>query len=58
MNQIGTDGLNEDEPLFTARLAAEQCTFKDGTVVYCWRLDWACSDDVLDEWALHLRRFC
>lgn len=56
MNQMGTHGLAEDKPLFTAWLAAEQCTFKDGTKVHCWRLDWACSDDVLDEWALHLRR--
>lgn len=24
--------------------------------MHCWRLDWACSDNVLDEWALHLRR--
>ena len=56
MNQMGIDGLNEDKPFFTAWLAAEQCAFKDGTVVYCWCLDWAGSDDVLDEWALHLRR--
>lgn len=56
MNQMGIHYFNKGKPLFTAWLAAEQCTFKDGTKIYCWRLDWSCSDKVLDEWALHLRR--
>lgn len=56
MNQMGIHGSTEGKPLFTAWLEEEQCTFMDGTKVYCWCLDWTCSDDVLDKWALHLRR--
>ena len=38
-------------------LTKEECTFKDGTSVNCWLLDWEpIADKVLDEWALHLRR--
>lgn len=40
-----------------AWLTKEQCTFKDGTSVKCWLLDWgAITESKLDEWALHLRR--
>lgn len=56
MNQMEIHGSTEEKPLFTAWLEAEQCTFRDGTKVYCWCLDWTCSDCVLDKWALHLRR--
>lgn len=38
-------------------LTKEQCTFRDGTSVSCWLLDWEpITEAELDEWALHLRR--
>ncbi len=43
-------------PSFVSWLTKEQCSFRDGTPVACWLLDWNCDDDALDEWALHIRR--
>lgn len=42
-------------PSFMSWLTKEQCTFQDGTSIACWRLDWCCDEDILNEWAHYMR---
>ena len=44
-------------PALKSWLTKEQCTFRDGTSVSCWLLDWEpIAEAELDKWARHLRQ--
>lgn len=47
---------NAGVPNFVKWLVPEPCSFRDGTAIECWRLDWKDDPAVLDDWAVHLRR--
>lgn len=60
MREIAMCSLSEAgkvPPALKSWLTKEQCTFRDGTSVSCWLLDWEpIAEAELDKWARHLRQ--